>query len=189
MKTGRPDTLYTVIKEWIQCKSTNLLLFLSLLDAYTRAEVAYVWTRGAAQSVVVAEDGSRLNQYDLMGQSVDSGVLQSSTGTVMSLFYVQQMSAKKEKQRHQMETHFKIPSVYTAFLALLISAVCSSKHHLCSCLPRCRKFRHPICAVLFLCFTMTRNVPDSSSPYRLLHLFHTFCFWSIDTCKKVTCLH
>lgn len=40
----------------------------------------YVWTRGAAQSVVVAEDGSRLNQYDLMGQSVDSGVVQSSTG-------------------------------------------------------------------------------------------------------------
>lgn len=49
-------------------------------DAYTRAEVVYVWTRGAAQSVVVAEDGSRLNQYDLMGQSVDSGVVQSSTG-------------------------------------------------------------------------------------------------------------
>ncbi|GLD75454.1 gamma-aminobutyric acid receptor subunit alpha-1-like protein [Lates japonicus] len=48
--------------------------------AYTRAEVVYVWTRGAAQSVVVAEDGSRLNQYDLMGQSVDSGVVQSSTG-------------------------------------------------------------------------------------------------------------
>lgn len=39
-----------------------------------------MWTRGAAQSVVVAEDGSRLNQYDLMGQSVDSGVVQSSTG-------------------------------------------------------------------------------------------------------------
>ncbi|CAB1441800.1 unnamed protein product [Pleuronectes platessa] len=49
-------------------------------DAYTRAEVVYVWTRGAAQSVVVAEDGSRLNQYDLMGQSVDSGVVLSSTG-------------------------------------------------------------------------------------------------------------
>ncbi|XP_022061830.2 gamma-aminobutyric acid receptor subunit alpha-1 isoform X1 [Acanthochromis polyacanthus] len=48
--------------------------------AYTKAEVVYVWTRGAAQSVVVAEDGSRLNQYDLMGQSVDSGVVQSSTG-------------------------------------------------------------------------------------------------------------
>lgn len=49
-------------------------------DAYTRAEVVYVWTRGAAESVVVAEDGSRLNQYDLMGQSVNSGVVQSSTG-------------------------------------------------------------------------------------------------------------
>lgn len=49
-------------------------------DAYTKAEVVYVWTRGAAQSVVVADDGSRLNQYDLMGQTVDSGVVQSSTG-------------------------------------------------------------------------------------------------------------
>lgn len=39
-----------------------------------------MWTREAANSVVVAEDGSRLNQYDLMGQSVDSGVVQSSTG-------------------------------------------------------------------------------------------------------------
>uniref|UniRef100_A0A8C7WQH3 Gamma-aminobutyric acid type A receptor subunit alpha1 n=1 Tax=Oryzias sinensis TaxID=183150 RepID=A0A8C7WQH3_9TELE len=60
----------------------NQILFLCsfLSDAYTRAEVVYVWTRGAAQSVVVAEDGSRLNQYDLMGQSVDSGVVQSSTG-------------------------------------------------------------------------------------------------------------
>lgn len=55
-------------------------MFLCRLDAYTRAEVVYVWTRGAAQSVVVAEDGSRLNQYDLMGQTVDSGVVQSSTG-------------------------------------------------------------------------------------------------------------
>ncbi|KAJ3588902.1 hypothetical protein NHX12_009756 [Muraenolepis orangiensis] len=49
-------------------------------DAYTRAEVVYVWTRGAANSVVVADDVSRLNQYDLMGQFVDCGVVQSSTG-------------------------------------------------------------------------------------------------------------
>ncbi|MGH0118942.1 UNVERIFIED_CONTAM: hypothetical protein FKN15_002730 [Acipenser sinensis] len=48
--------------------------------AYTRAEVVYIWTRGAAQSVVVADDGSRLNQYDLLGQTVDSGIVQSSTG-------------------------------------------------------------------------------------------------------------
>lgn len=63
-----------------QQNTNNFSLRLSLSDAYTRAEVVYVWTRGAAQSVVVAEDGSRLNQYDLMGQSVDSGVVQSSTG-------------------------------------------------------------------------------------------------------------
>lgn len=30
--------------------------------------------------MVVAEDGSRLNQYDLLGQTVDSGIVQSSTG-------------------------------------------------------------------------------------------------------------
>lgn len=42
-----------------------------------------MWDRGPAQSVVVADDGSRLNQYDLMGQSVDSGVVQSSTGRVL----------------------------------------------------------------------------------------------------------
>lgn len=51
-----------------------------LLDAYTRAEVVYEWTREPARSVVVAEDGSRLNQYDLLGQTVDSGIVQSSTG-------------------------------------------------------------------------------------------------------------
>lgn len=51
-----------------------------LSDAYTRAEVVYEWTREPARSVVVAEDGSRLNQYDLLGQTVDSGIVQSSTG-------------------------------------------------------------------------------------------------------------
>jgi hypothetical protein len=55
--------------------------FLFLIsDAYTRAEVVYEWTREPARSVVVAEDGSRLNQYDLLGQTVDSGIVQSSTG-------------------------------------------------------------------------------------------------------------
>uniref|UniRef100_A0A8D2IWX1 Gamma-aminobutyric acid type A receptor alpha1 subunit n=1 Tax=Varanus komodoensis TaxID=61221 RepID=A0A8D2IWX1_VARKO len=48
--------------------------------AYTKSEVMYEWTREPAQSVVVADDGSRLNQYDLMGQTVDSGIVQSSTG-------------------------------------------------------------------------------------------------------------
>ncbi|KAJ6668093.1 hypothetical protein lerEdw1_016416 [Lerista edwardsae] len=48
--------------------------------AYTKSEVMYEWTREPARSVVVAEDGSRLNQYDLMGQTVDSDIVQSSTG-------------------------------------------------------------------------------------------------------------
>ena len=69
----------------VVCLSLPPLLPPPPSDAYTRAEVVYVWTRGAAQSVVVAEDGSRLNQYDLMGQSVDSGVVQSSTGEFMFL--------------------------------------------------------------------------------------------------------
>lgn len=50
------------------------------LDAYTNTEVTYEWTKGPERSVEVANDGSRLNQYDLMGQTVDSGTVRSSTG-------------------------------------------------------------------------------------------------------------
>ncbi|XP_067852233.1 gamma-aminobutyric acid receptor subunit alpha-1-like [Heptranchias perlo] len=48
--------------------------------AYTTSEVVYTWTSGASQSVVVAEDGSRLNQYDLLGQTVGKVITTSSTG-------------------------------------------------------------------------------------------------------------
>ncbi|XP_055499382.1 gamma-aminobutyric acid receptor subunit alpha-3-like isoform X2 [Leucoraja erinacea] len=48
--------------------------------AYTNSEVMYVWTHGQANSVVVAEDGSRLNQYDLLGQTVGTEVIRSNTG-------------------------------------------------------------------------------------------------------------
>ncbi|KAK7880418.1 hypothetical protein WMY93_032952 [Mugilogobius chulae] len=40
-----------------------------LNDAYPVSEVVYIWTEGAAKSVVVAEEGSRLNQYHLIGQT------------------------------------------------------------------------------------------------------------------------
>lgn len=63
-----------------ECQNIWTIFHSSLLDAYTRAEVVYEWTREPARSVVVAEDGSRLNQYDLLGQTVDSGIVQSSTG-------------------------------------------------------------------------------------------------------------
>uniref|UniRef100_A0AAY3ZUF9 GABA(A) receptor subunit alpha-2 n=1 Tax=Denticeps clupeoides TaxID=299321 RepID=A0AAY3ZUF9_9TELE len=53
--------------------------------AYTTTEVTYIWTRNASDSVQVAPDGSRLNQYDLMGQTVNKEIIKSSTGeyTVM----------------------------------------------------------------------------------------------------------
>lgn len=62
------------------CENEWVIFCTFLIDAYTRAEVVYEWTREPARSVVVAEDGSRLNQYDLLGQTVDSGIVQSSTG-------------------------------------------------------------------------------------------------------------
>lgn len=52
----------------------------STSDAYTKTEVTYIWTRNASQSVDVAADGSRLNQYDLVGQTVGKETIKSSTG-------------------------------------------------------------------------------------------------------------
>lgn len=49
-------------------------------DAYTKSEVTYIWTRNASHSVDVAADGSRLNQYDLVGQTVGKETIKSSTG-------------------------------------------------------------------------------------------------------------
>lgn len=50
------------------------------VDAYPNSEVVYVWTNGSTKSVVVAEDGSRLNQYHLMGQTVGTENISTSTG-------------------------------------------------------------------------------------------------------------
>ncbi|KAM4542752.1 gamma-aminobutyric acid receptor subunit alpha-2 [Odontesthes bonariensis] len=57
--------------------------------AYTKAEVTYIWTRNASQSVDVAADGSRLNQYDLVGQTAGKETIKSSTGeyTVMTAHF------------------------------------------------------------------------------------------------------
>lgn len=56
------------------------------LDAYTTAEVVYSWTLGKNKSVEVAQDGSRLNQYDLLGHVVGTEIIRSSTG--IYLFYL-----------------------------------------------------------------------------------------------------
>lgn len=50
-------------------------------DAYPVSEVVYTWTQEAAKSVVVAEEGSRLNQYHLIGQTAGTEDIYTSRGT------------------------------------------------------------------------------------------------------------
>lgn len=54
---------------------------LRLVDAYPVSEVVYTWTKEAAKSVVVAEEGSRLNQYHLIGQTAGTEDIYTSRGT------------------------------------------------------------------------------------------------------------
>lgn len=53
-------------------------------DAYPVSEVVYTWTKGAADSVVVAEEGSRLNQYHLIGQDAGTEDIYTSRGKAQS---------------------------------------------------------------------------------------------------------
>ncbi|KAI9540828.1 Gamma-aminobutyric acid receptor subunit alpha-3 [Dissostichus eleginoides] len=57
--------------------------------AYTNNEVIYLWTQGDGRSVAVAEDGSRLNQYDLLGHVIGKETISSSTGeyVVMTTYF------------------------------------------------------------------------------------------------------
>ncbi|CAG01570.1 unnamed protein product, partial [Tetraodon nigroviridis] len=57
--------------------------------AYTNNEVIYKWTQGDEISVSVAEDGSRLNQYDLLGHVIGKETISSSTGeyVVMTTYF------------------------------------------------------------------------------------------------------
>nr|XP_014350957.1 PREDICTED: gamma-aminobutyric acid receptor subunit alpha-3-like [Latimeria chalumnae] len=57
--------------------------------AYTKTEVMYIWSNGQERSVEVAEDGSRLNQYDLLGHVAGTEVIQSNTGeyVVMTTYF------------------------------------------------------------------------------------------------------
>lgn len=59
---------------------SSLIFFFIMLDAYTISEVTYAWTRNASDSVVVEGESSRLNQYDLLGQTVGQETIKSSTG-------------------------------------------------------------------------------------------------------------
>lgn len=70
------------ISRQLKCVCYMFSCFLSLLtpDAYTNNEVIYLWTQGDERSVSVAEDGSRLNQYDLLGHVIGKETISSSTG-------------------------------------------------------------------------------------------------------------
>ncbi|MGH0129205.1 UNVERIFIED_CONTAM: hypothetical protein FKN15_037829 [Acipenser sinensis] len=92
---------YFVIQTYLPCIMTVILSQVSfwlnresvpartVFDAYTNSEVVYIWTLGHDKSVVVAEDGSRLNQYDLLGHAVSTEVIRSSTGEyiVMTTYF------------------------------------------------------------------------------------------------------
>lgn len=64
---------------------TDSLPSLCCPDAYTNNEVIYLWTQGDERSVAVAEDGSRLNQYDLLGHVIGKETISSSTGTLYAI--------------------------------------------------------------------------------------------------------
>ncbi|XP_034008230.1 gamma-aminobutyric acid receptor subunit alpha-3 isoform X2 [Trematomus bernacchii] len=55
--------------------------------AYTNNEVIYLWTQG--RSVAMAEESSRLNQYDLLGHVIGKETISSSTGeyVVMTAYF------------------------------------------------------------------------------------------------------
>lgn len=53
----------------------------AVVDAYPVSEVVYMWSGEQAKSVVVAEEGSRLNQYHLIGQTEGTEDIYTSRGT------------------------------------------------------------------------------------------------------------
>lgn len=62
-------------------KPTKPFCYLATADAYPVSEVVYTWTQEAAKSVVVAEEGSRLNQYHLIGQTAGTEDIYTSRGS------------------------------------------------------------------------------------------------------------
>ena len=71
---------FSIMDNHFSFPSTSPSWPFSALDAYTTAEVVYSWTLGKNKSVEVAQDGSRLNQYDLLGHVVGTEIIRSSTG-------------------------------------------------------------------------------------------------------------
>ncbi|CAL8288751.1 unnamed protein product [Lota lota] len=83
--------------------------------AYPVSEVVYTWTQGAAKSVVVAEDGSRLNQYHLIGQTAGTEDINTSRGqytVMMAHFYLKRKIG-----------YFVIQTYMPCFMTVILSQV------------------------------------------------------------------
>ncbi|XP_028834740.1 gamma-aminobutyric acid receptor subunit alpha-5-like isoform X1 [Denticeps clupeoides] len=83
--------------------------------AYPVSEVVYTWTQGSAKSVVVAEDGSRLNQYHLIGQTAGTENIYTSRGqytVMMAHFYLKRKIG-----------YFVIQTYMPCFMTVILSQV------------------------------------------------------------------
>ncbi|XP_072320395.1 gamma-aminobutyric acid receptor subunit alpha-5-like [Eucyclogobius newberryi] len=83
--------------------------------AYPISEVVYTWTEGHAKSVVVAEDGSRLNQYHLLGQTAGTEDISTSRGqytVMMAHFYLKRKIG-----------YFVIQTYMPCFMTVILSQV------------------------------------------------------------------
>ncbi|XP_068449202.1 gamma-aminobutyric acid receptor subunit alpha-5 isoform X1 [Clinocottus analis] len=83
--------------------------------AYPVSEVVYTWTQEAAKSVVVAEEGSRLNQYHLIGQTAGTEDIYTSRGqytVMMAHFYLKRKIG-----------YFVIQTYMPCFMTVILSQV------------------------------------------------------------------
>uniref|UniRef100_A0A667ZIH5 Gamma-aminobutyric acid type A receptor subunit alpha5 n=1 Tax=Myripristis murdjan TaxID=586833 RepID=A0A667ZIH5_9TELE len=83
--------------------------------AYPVSEVVYTWTQGATKSVVVAEEGSRLNQYHLIRQTAGTEDIYTSRGqytVMMAHFYLKRKIG-----------YFVIQTYMPCFMTVILSQV------------------------------------------------------------------
>ncbi|XP_061635257.1 gamma-aminobutyric acid receptor subunit alpha-5 isoform X2 [Phyllopteryx taeniolatus] len=83
--------------------------------AYPVSEVVYTWDKGAAKSVVVGEEGSRLNQYHLIGQTAGTEDISTSRGqytVMMAHFYLKRKIG-----------YFVIQTYMPCFMTVILSQV------------------------------------------------------------------
>ncbi|KAI5109534.1 gamma-aminobutyric acid receptor subunit alpha-5 isoform X1 [Silurus meridionalis] len=83
--------------------------------AYPISEVVYKWTQDPTKSVVVAEDGSRLNQYHLVGQTAGTEDINTSRGlytVMMAHFYLKRKIG-----------YFVIQTYMPCFMTVILSQV------------------------------------------------------------------